>query len=396
LTLYTVVGVAGAMFLPKYLMGQVYVFPVRSEMAIAQPLAPASSNITQSAYLTISLLTAISFAVLSKKRNFLNDFKIAIIAFAAGIIITGILEYALGIVGQSAVLDIFRTASYDFLLDTEVSGVRRMTGLYSEASAFGASTIVALSLLVFCRNLYSPEMRNKIVLPMAGVAAVLTAMCTSTTAYVALVMVVLMYFWDISARIGMGTAADKRQVMGELVSLTGFALLGVILVVILDGPREVAFKLVDDMVFKKTQSLSYFERKGWNDAGIDAFFSTYGIGTGIGSMRTSNMFINVLGSTGALGTLLFGGFLIKVALIKPQTQDPLARDAIWGAKLTLAPIMIMSYLSSTAADYGALTASLFGIIIGLATGVRRGAKTTPKTQAPAPAETPPTAPEIVS
>jgi hypothetical protein len=383
LTLYTVVGVVGAFVLPKYLMGQVYVVPIRSDIMAAQPLAPTSSNMTQSVYVTISTLTAISFAVLAKKRNFLEDFKKAIILLAAVAIGTGLLEYTLGLAGQGAVLDIFRTASYFFMLDNVVSGVRRIIGLTSEASVYGALTVTALSLLVFCRNLYDTKTRNTIVLPLAAGCATMAALCTSSTAYVALAVVILMYFWDASSRLGVGTPKEKQQVIGELIGLAAFALFGMIIIIMLDETREIAVKLLDDMVFKKTQSGSYQERKSWNDAALGAFINTYGAGIGFGSARTSNLFLNILTCSGIVGTLFFAAFVFKIIFIKSRSTDVNTKEAIRGAKLTLAPIAVMGYLSGTTSDYGTMTAVLFGIIIGLSTGLKR-----------TPAKTPETAPEI--
>jgi hypothetical protein len=371
LTAFTVVGVVGALLLPKLLIGQTYTFPMRSETDVIRvPLAPTSSNITQSAYVTISCLTAITFAVLVKTRGFVSAFRDAAIYLAALTIFTGVLESLLGTMGAGNLLEPFRTASYSIILDAEVSGVRRVIGLTPEASTYGTLVVTAMSMLIFCRRLYSASYRNKVVYPLIFGCAVMSALCTSSTAYVSMVVVILLYFIDASSRLGAGAPEEKRQMMGEFLGVAAMSLIGIILIFSLNETRQVAFTLIDNMVLKKSASVSYIERSSWNQQGLQTFLDTNGLGIGLGSARTSNFFVNIIASTGLLGSLLFVAFLIRVAVIKTKSANPDFQELVRGTKLSLVPAFVSLYLSGSTSDYGGLLAAFFGIIIGAATATK--------------------------
>jgi hypothetical protein len=366
LTAFTIVGVIGAFVLPKVLMGQVQTFPLRGNGGIAtlEPLRPTNGNITQTAYVVISYLTAVSFSVLAKDRNFIKYFSNAILVLGITVVISGVVEYTLGLAGQGALLESFRTSSYITMSEGAVSGVRRIIGLMPEASSYGALAVTALSLLLFCRNLYEPRFRNRVVFPLIFACFLLVALCTSSAAYVALAAIIGLFFWDISSRIGVGTVEQKRQALVELVGVGVITLLGFTLLMVFEDTRNLMIQLLDNAVFKKTQSDSFIERNNWNSFSVKAFFDSKGAGVGLGSARTSNFFVNILASTGVIGSFFFAAFLIKIAFIKCKIDNIQIIEAVNGAKLTIVPIFVVSGLVGTTPDYGAITAALFGVVIG--------------------------------
>ncbi|CAL4869856.1 hypothetical protein MMA231_04148 (plasmid) [Asticcacaulis sp. MM231] len=373
LTLFTIVAVIGAFTLPKIFIGDVYVIPLRpsGRFLIAEPLQPTSGNLTQSAYLVISFLTAAVFAHLTKTKDFARDFSWAIIAGGAVTAATGLMDLVTSMVGMGDMLDIFRNASYAFMTEGEISGVRRVVGLMPEASAFGTVAVTNFALLLFGRNLFSQEMRNKVVMPLALLCGALAGLSTSSTAYVALMVVVAVYFWTNFRRLNIGTTEEKRQALGEFTALAGFALLGLILILSFEETRNTLFSLVDTMILKKTQSASFTERSSWNEWAMNAFYGTYGMGVGVGGVRTSDFFINILASTGVIGAFFFGCFLIKIVFAKTRMADPQLLELIRTSKLTLIPILVMQLLVGTIPDYGVVTGALFGVIIGAAYAVKR-------------------------
>jgi len=376
LTLFTVVAVIGAFILPKIFIGNVYVIPLRpsGRFLIAEPLQPTNGNITQSAYLVISFMTAVVFCGLVKTKGFAEDFGIALIVGGAVTAFTGLLDFATSLVGLGDTLSIFRNASYAFMTEGEISGVRRLVGLMPEASAFGTVAITNFALLLFARNLYSPRVRNTIVLPLALLCGALAGLSTSSTAYVALIVVVALYLWDASGRLSVGTDEEKKQALREFGAVAAFGLIGLLLILSFEQTRNTLFSLVDTMVLKKTQSSSFTERSSWNDWAMKAFSGTYGMGVGVGGVRTSNFFVNILSSTGVIGTFFMALFLLKIVRSKAKVDDVPMIEMIHAAKFTLVPILFMQLLVGTIPDYGVMTGALFGIIVGVASAVKRKIK----------------------
>ncbi|HVZ29541.1 MAG TPA: hypothetical protein VG839_04050 [Asticcacaulis sp.] len=392
LAVFTVVAVVGAFVLPKIFLGQAYIFPLRNAnslgASIRAPLQPTNGNITQSAYLLLSFMAAVVFSDLIKQRNFARDFGWAMIAGGVMIFLSGIIDMLTSATGTAAVLAGFRNASYAIMAEGDIDGVRRIIGLMPEASAFGTMAITFFAMLLFGRNLFTPTQRSRIVMPVAFGCGTLAAMSTSSTAYVALTVVVLVYFADASRRLGAGSYDEKRQAVGEFAAIAALSLIGLVAVLSFDRTRETIFNLIDTMLFKKTQSGSFLERTSWNTQALTGFIQTYGMGVGVGSVRTSNFFINIISSTGIIGSLFFLSFIIKVALAKPKVDDERIHEMVHMAKLTLIPISVMAYLVGTIPDYGIVTGCLFGIIIGGTAAVkkRRVKKPAPPPLRPEPAK----------
>lgn len=372
LLLFTIVAVIGAMTLPKAFIGQVYVIPLRpsGKFLIAEPLQPTNGNITQSAYLVISFMTAVAFCGMSRLKGFAEDFGWALIAGGAVTAFTGLLDFGTSLVGHGEILEVFRNASYAFMTEGEISGVRRVVGLMPEASAFGTVAITNFALLLFSRNLYDTKIRNRVVLPLALLCGALAGLSTSSTAYIALMVVCALYCWDASKRLSGEDQAEKRQTLMELTAVAGFGLVALLLILSFEQTRNTLFSLLDTMVFKKTQSESFSERSSWNDWAMKAFTGTFGLGVGAGGVRTSNFFINILSSTGVLGTFFFALFLLKIIRAKAKIDDKPMMEVIHAAKFTMVPILIMQLLVGTIPDYGVVTGALFGIIVGVASAMK--------------------------
>jgi hypothetical protein len=385
LTLFTVVAVAGAFILPKIFIGQTYVFPLRNASGfgapLREPLQPTNGNITQSAYLVISFLAAAVFCDLVKRQNFFRDFGMALIAGGLFTFLSGVVDMVTSATGTGKALAGFRNASYAIMAEGDIDGVRRIIGLMPEASAFGTMCITFFAMLLFGRNLFTPQQRARIVMPLALGCGTLAAMSTSSTAYVALAVVVMIYFLDASRRLGVGSYEEKRQAVGEFAAIAALSLIGLVALLSFDKTRDTMFNLIDAMVFKKTQSGSFLERTSWNTQALTGFVQTYGMGVGVGAVRTSNFFINILASTGIVGSLFFVTFLIKIAMAKPKVEDERVHEVLHMAKLTLVPIAVMAYLVGTIPDYGVLTGCLFGIIVGGSSAVKKRAIHKPSIQA---------------
>lgn len=372
LTIYTFIAVISAFILPKVFLGRVYIFPVRMTWAANIPdiLRPTNANFTQSTYVFIDFLTAVVFSNLVRSRNFLKDYGWALIVGAGVTVATGLLDMATSATGTGALLEMFRTASYAIMTESEVSGVRRVVGLMPEASAFGGLSIQFLAILLFARYMFPPALRYKVVLPVALVLAVLVCLSTSSAAYAGLMAIVGVYFLDSIRRLAAGAGDQKRQQVGEFVLILLVSFVGVMVVLSFEQGRETAFNVIDQMIFKKASSGSAMERASWNTQALTAFVQTMGMGVGVGSVRTSNLFVNILASTGAIGFFFFISFLIKVMFARCKVRDVRIIEMVHGAKLAIIPGFVVQYLAGSVPDYSVLVAALFGVIVGGASMVR--------------------------
>jgi hypothetical protein len=362
LTIFTLVAVIGAIILPTAFQGAADVIPMRS--AKLEPLAPTAANFTQSGYLVLSFLVAGSYCWLAGRRGFLDDFGWAMVVGAIAVVVTGLLDIITSRLGIGDALSSFRTANYAFLTTGDIQGVKRTIGLMPEASSFGGLAAFYFSLLLFTRNMYSPSVRWRTVTPLIAACGALAVLSTSSTAYVALGVTALLFALENIRGVLVGAVVDRSRYLKELMLVVVTSTLLLLAAMLLDETRDTLYKIFDQMILQKTQSSSYIERSSWTRVAFEAWEATGGLGVGVGSVRTSNFFVNILASTGFLGFALFLAFLIKVFVSSPPTKDRRLAELVRGSKLTLIPSLVGASLAGTTPDYGGTIAALFGIIVG--------------------------------
>ena len=370
LALYTVIAIVGALALPRIFAGSIMVFPMSGSMTIV-PVYPTGSNINQAADLLISFSVATAFFVLAKSEDFHTRFTNALLWAGGAVVITGVADFISPYVGLSVVLAEFRTASYAFLTDNVVLGVRRIIGLMTEASSYGTLAATIGGFLLFTRNAFPKSLRLRAALPLAITCLVFAALSTSSSAYLALACVGALFVADYGYRLSFGTKKQKTGALKGLIVFSFIGLIGLCIMAALPQVRDPIVNMVDATIFKKSQSTSFMERSMWNTSAWDAFKDSSGVGIGVGSARTSNFFINVLASTGILGGLLFGAFLFQVFFAKLDKAQSDAFELVHGAKLSLLIGFVGLALSGTTPDYGVYSGSVMGMIIGISYAQRK-------------------------
>jgi hypothetical protein len=268
--------------------------------------------------------------------------------------------------GVGDVLSVFRTASYAFATEAEIQGVKRTVGLMPEASSFGGLAAVYFALLLFTRNAYPPAIRGQVVMPLTGACGVLAVLSTSSTAYVALGITLALFMLEGARGLVFGAAMEKARTFREMAFVFVILTIFFFSAMFFDQTRDILYSIFDQMILQKTQSASYIERSSWTRAALEAWEMTGGLGVGAGSVRTSNLFANILASTGFLGFGLFCIFLIRVFTSPRPTKDRRLADMMRGLKLTLVPSLAGAALAGTTPDYGSTNAALFGAIVGAA------------------------------
>ena len=173
-----------AMVLPHMFEGRVDVIPM--DDPVRQPLHPSGANFNQSAYLVVDLIAAMTLFVYLRRGEGEAREKLfgALLVSGALYVATGLIEYS-GALPQ--VVASFRNASYNLFSNTEIAGVRRITGFFPEASAYGPRCVVMGALLFFGRfALRGGQLRNWWAPALSLALIAMGALSTSSTAFVAI------------------------------------------------------------------------------------------------------------------------------------------------------------------------------------------------------------------
>ena len=346
---------AGTMDMPplKFLY-QRYIFAV-------SPLRPSSQNLTTSVY----LIGTACVAVVSYAASGQRDGWRMLVRTATNIawINLGVAYGDLATRGSSVnmVFLAFRNGSYA-QLQNEYQGFIRITGIFPEASSFSAYTFVWFCFLFECwyRDIM-PRRTGLIALAMFFTLII----STSSSAYVSLVGFGVLFI----IRLGFPGAArsDKLVKIGGALAAGGVALCVFLLV---DPPLAAKFwDMLLHMTVEKSQSYSGLQRAFWAKKGIEAFKSSYGLGIGPGSFRSSSLFSAILGSTGVIGTLLFVTSIVLILKpLRASTYAAVADPAVsvgiaasWAAFELLIPYGVSAASCDPGADFGILAGAALAL-----------------------------------
>jgi ABC-type multidrug transport system permease subunit len=120
--------------------------------------------------------------------------------------------------------------------------------------------------------------------------------------------------------------------------------------------------MIDSILIEKSTTTSYLERGHWTELGLQAFFQSHFLGVGIGSIRTSNWFVNIIGSTGVVGSMMMFGFLIISFCASGYQSSVIDREWQRALKFLLTPMLAMDYFVGTTPDIGVMLAAILGLL----------------------------------
>lgn len=360
-------------FAPRLFANQVYVIPVRGLLDDPDLLRPTTQNISQIAYLGISILTIFTFGKMLRDPTLQKHVYSALLWGAVATITTGFLDFATQYIPVGFILEPFRTATYALLTDVEVFGGKRVVGLMPEASSYGSVCIAFLSAIYFLR--FYVDKQQPAPLPVTPVLVGLllfTWLSKSSSAYVGLLFIFLCaiceWLWRASA-----LERNPRRKKGlRLEFLTvGVVIISIALVLLfVPSLLDPITALFDRMVLQKTESQSFEQRSSWTAISWSALQQTFGIGVGVGSTRASNGIVAVFSGAGYVGALLYFAFVLQTTLRSPPKKDNRSKSALSGLRWTLLPVFLVNALIGTSADFGLFVAWLYGFGFALASNAR--------------------------
>lgn len=376
LGLFWCVALITTLFMPRLFAGFVLVVPVRVVEGSLAPLAPSVQNLSQLFYLTISIATVGAAFVMMRRPELRQTVLHAIVVSAIIMVLTGVADMYGPVLGLEGLLEAFRTATYRLIVDAEVLGERRVVGLMPEASAFGSVCVRYLALVYFLRHSFLRTDASRYALtPVMLALAAFTYLSTSSAAYVGLAillgLIALEWLWR---AIWAWEPHHRRKVALDL-GLAGTGFVGAICLVLLSPALlDVIWASLDAILFSKTETSSFAERNLWTATSLRAAFDTYGLGTGVGGTRASNIFVALLSNVGVLGAALYIAFMISCFMQKAPQNDEQGRWMVRGFRWSLLPGLAVGLLIGTSPDFGVTVGFIYGSMLSIGSLRRVGAR----------------------
>jgi hypothetical protein len=346
-------GIAGAYFLPRFFAGRLMVNSVSAvqfaeiQGLVQTPLLPTNGNITQSIYFTGDVVCFLLFcAFASDPRRYVILTKI-FVAYCAANIFFALLDIATAQTGTSDALEFMRNSTYVIYVDTTVGDMKWIIGSFTEASAFAYATIGALC---FSLRLWLGGVYARVTLPIAIASLILLLFSTSSTGYVALGPCLAMIFGGAVLRILRGSSSKNDVV---LVLFTPPLLVALAAAVALNQDLMNAIRdMLNTLIFEKSLSQSGMDRTRFNVEGYQTFLDSFGLGTGIGSVRASSFIVAILSNLGIVGSLCYVIFIALCLWGVSPAETPYVRAVRGAARCFCCGLLIAGTISGALIDLG--------------------------------------------
>jgi hypothetical protein len=365
LALFLLVGTVATVIMPRLFAGEVVVVPTR-EMTGADVLSFTPQNFSQWAYVTLSVMSVFSVTLLADEPSFERKFLVGMLAGGIVCIVTGLIDYAAGLAGVEYLLAPFRTAQYAYLTEADISGIKRVVGFTPEASAYGPICVDFAAAVILLRPLYA-ESGQRILPAIVGSGLVVMALLsTSSTAYAGLAVLGLAYAANWVRRAFLSSRMGQSGLLGELFVGLGLIIVLLFVLIVHADLFNPLVSVIDEIIISKPLSSSFYERSFWNSTAWNAVASTWGLGVGFGSTRTSSWFVAIISNTGLVGAAFMAMFLVKTLTKRPLWPTPSSAELLPALKLSLLPALVMVGVDSAGSDFGPWISVVFGTITGIA------------------------------
>jgi hypothetical protein len=347
-----VYAAASAYIFPRLFAGETTAFIPIDGVITEVPLAPASGNITQTAYFLLGVFLFLGLCIILLHADNLKKVTAGFFAFITVHALLGLVDLGSKLAGLGDLLLPIRTASYALLTEVEQSGFWRIVGGSSEASGYSG---YALACLAFAFT-YWRETNSRFAAVLTFVMLILVLLSTSSTAYVGLAG--LLPF--AAAMIGWSAFENRFRKTDIILIACVLAVSTVILATYLYDPRIFTpfSNLIDDMVFNKANSDSGQERAYWNMRSLQNVVDTSGLGIGMGSSRSSSLFVSIISQLGVVGATLVGVLVLIMMRgmggLRPLPEDRQFFALCAGARACGFALMLAAGIAGGSADPGVL------------------------------------------
>jgi hypothetical protein len=338
---FTIVGVVGAVFLPRVFHGVAHAMLSRGSIntAAVTPVSPGGTNIIQAFYLVMNLVLFYIAATLVAARK--DGLEWAMKGVGAGLLfacVLGLYQVVAFYTGLPWPADIINSnAGVGQFPDQMAGSLKRITSTFWEPSLLGYS-------FVGCLGIFLLGGRH---IALGLLALCVLLLSTSSLGYFGLAALVLV--WIFSDR-----AASARMKWRVALSLAAVCVLFVVAdQVFLDGV------VLEDLVLNKAESSSGVGRSTADRLALVTFMESGGLGVGVGTTRASSFAATLLATTGLPGFIAFMAFAYTLVNALRRAGDRESREL--GLGLTGFVIVWIIAIPD-------LVQALFWMLAGVATG----------------------------
>ncbi len=354
-------GLVSGVVMPRLLAGSMPIIPLgTSEYAdtgSTVPLGPVSSNLTQGVYLVADFVCFVMIVAIASTQAGFTTIASALLAYAAGNVLFAFVDLGTYATGTQWLLDFIRNAQYALHIEEEISGLKRIVGSFTEASAFARSTLGALG---FTGTLWLCGWRPVVTGTLALASLALVVLSTSSTGLAGTPPVLLILYATALTRLGVHPSRPFRS---AAVLCAPLLVLAVILAAQLDDETSKPIRdYIDALILNKATTDSGIERNTWNTFALQNFFDSYGLGVGLGTVRTSSFPIALLSNVGVPGTIFYLLFAASAFLRRRGAPRTFPSDVRLAARNACLGLIIGDTFAGTTVDQGLL----FYVLAGMA------------------------------
>ncbi|WP_267360557.1 MULTISPECIES: hypothetical protein [unclassified Methylobacterium] len=344
-------GLLSAFFLPRLFQYAITVNAIGGGSVLfgteRVQLEPTSGNITQPIYFIGDIICYFVVRGLCRSDA---AFWLGVRAVMLTCVLNcafGLLDIATKATGTTFLLGIIRNSTYGLLTEVSSGSFFRIVGSYTEASAFAGATLSTFT--VSCR-LWLGNVYPRINLPIAMLSLLLLLFSTSSTGYAGLPVCFALLYFGALYRITCGKSSYMDAYFVSAVPLTIFI---IICFIIYDHDlfQQLSF-FFDQALFSKGSSESGIERGTWNADALQSFYSSYGLGIGLGSTRASSFLLACLSNIGALGSMFFGLFILGIVIGGLSAETTATAHCRAALRLGCLGTIIAASISGTLVDLG--------------------------------------------
>lgn len=302
-------GIFSSYLMPRLFAYDTYIVPLGTTESLftvygVAPLAPVSSNITQSIYLVGDLACFMMVYAIASTMEGFRAIANAIILYAGLNILFGVLDVLTSMTGTQEILHFIRNAKYTFHDEESIGDMRRIIGSWPEASAFAGMTLGALG---FTGTMCLYGRRPAITGPLAFLSLAFVLLSTSSSGLVGSVVVLGLLYLVALRRCG--THWEHRFSAAMVLIAPLSAVVIALLIVASEAASARVGEYLNVLIFDKAMSESGIQRASWNAFAWDNFLDSWGLGVGLGTNRASSFVLAVLSNVGVPGAVFYILFL---------------------------------------------------------------------------------------
>lgn len=303
---FTVIGVVGAVFLPRVFAGVAHAMGSRGSIneAAFTPVAPTGTNIIQAFYLVLNLLLfSIASCLVAVHEHGVRWALKGVacgLAFACLLGLYQLIAFHMGLPWPTEIIN--SNTGVGQFPDQMAGSIKRITSTFWEPSLLGYNFVGCLG--VFLLGGRAPAL---------GVLALCVLMLsTSSLGYFGLVALVAIWL-----------VLDKRASGGAKARIATAVVCTCLTFIAVDY-LWLDSQALNDLVLNKADSSSGVGRSTADSLALRTFIESAGLGVGVGSTRASSFLATLLATTGVAGVLAFGAFavtLVQACYRRPDSES---------------------------------------------------------------------------